>query len=195
MGHLETYGWDKTFFPRLAQLPASAPSSDADYILRRSQGVHTWEVAGTAPTVRAIEVENDTAFDANQAAGVRSVWSSTNQIMVAGSGFTVAAAGITVPVAGVYRFTCNLYMTPGAARTNCALRASINGTAQRARAAHAYIRAASGHNESSLNLSCLLSLSASDVVGCHTAQLSSSASAMTVAVGQGTMGLEYIGAV
>ena len=85
-------------------------------------------------------------------------------------GFTVAAAGITVPTAGIYQVTSNCYMTSTIQRASVATQFAVNGTLAGEIAAMGYIRATGGHNESTVNLTTLLSLAADDVVDIHFAR-------------------------
>ena len=65
----------------------------------------------------------------------------------------------------------NFYVTASAARTNVGLKFAVNDVQQSEIAAHDYIRSASGHNESSINMSTTLSLSANDQVSIYVARL------------------------
>jgi len=72
---------------------------------------------------------------------------------------------ITVYEAGKYEITCSVYFSTATQRYNGELAFEINGTKMAyGRAAHGYVRAFSGHDEASLNLSVIADLAANDVV-------------------------------
>lgn len=47
-GHLETYGWDNSYFPRLSFIPSAAPVSDGDYLIRKTGSVYTWQAPASS---------------------------------------------------------------------------------------------------------------------------------------------------
>ena len=98
-------------------------------------------------------------------------WINTSPQFSSGT-WSATSSAITVPNAGLYLVQVNWYLTGSVARTNIGLRFAINDTQQSEIAAHNYIRAASGHNESSVNMSTTFNLSASDQISIYTAQLS-----------------------
>ena len=71
---------------------------------------------------------------------------------------------ITVGVDGLYRLTANLSFYSGGARTTPASFFKINGTTDLIGESYGYIRAASGQNENSNNVTRVVSLSANDYI-------------------------------
>ena len=81
---------------------------------------------------------------------------------------------MTVPYAGIYMVMFNGYLegTSGDIRTNVRFRFKVNGTDETADfSLNNYIRRDSGHNESSVNLTAYLSLSAGDTVAVASQQI------------------------
>ena len=87
----------------------------------------------------------------------------TTPDFVSGS-FTFAADGVTVPLDGTYQINFNAYFRSNAQRGAPAARLSVNGTAVAEIVSTGYIRSAAGHNESSLNMTTMLQLTAGDKV-------------------------------
>lgn len=98
-------------------------------------------------------------------------WINTTPQFSSGT-WSASATGITVPNTGLYLVQVNWYLTGTVVRSNVGIRFAVGTTQQPEIAAHNYIRSSSGHNESSLNLTTTLSLTASDVVSIYAAQLS-----------------------
>ena len=89
-------------------------------------------------------------------------------------GFTNDATDVTVPYDGIYMVLFNGYLegTPGDIRTNVRFRFQVNGTDQTADLSlNNYIRRDSGHNESSVNFTAYLNLSAGDTVAVSAQQM------------------------
>lgn len=78
--------------------------------------------------------------------------------------FTIESDGITVPETGIYSCSFTCYMTGSIQRGNVGVKFTINGTEQSEVAAMGYIRNADGHTETSLAMTTLYNLSASDKV-------------------------------
>ena len=74
------------------------------------------------------------------------------------SGFTVTSSSITPPSAGVYAVDVMAYYTSSTARVSVGLQVSVNGTFTGEEAAMGYIRASSGHNQSSLTWSSIVEI-------------------------------------
>ena len=87
--------------------------------------------------------------------------------------WSATSSHIVVPATGLYMVQVNFYVTASSSRTNVGLKFAVNDTQQSEIAAHNYIRNASGHSESSINMSTTLNLSANDQVSIYTAQLAS----------------------
>jgi|TARA_R100000027_G_scaffold23416_1_gene16969 LysM repeat protein len=81
---------------------------------------------------------------------------------------------VVVPNNGIYLVQVNFYITASITRGNIGLRFAVNDSVQSEIAAHDYNRNSSGHNESSANMSTILSLSANDQVSIYTARLAAS---------------------
>ena len=96
--------------------------------------------------------------------------------------WSATSSHIVVPETGLYMVQVNFYVTGSSARTNIGLKFAVNDTQQSEIAAHNYLRNNNGHNESSINMSTTLSLSANDQVSIYVARL---ANAGTVSL-QGT---------
>ena len=78
--------------------------------------------------------------------------------------FTYEADGVTVSETGLYQITLNTYFRSTVQRGSPAARLSVNGVANTEIVSTGYIRSQNGHNESSLNMTTLLQLSANDKV-------------------------------
>jgi hypothetical protein len=88
-----------------------------------------------------------------------------NNVLVSDSNFSNASGVITVSAAGKYRVYAALSMTGSVARSNIRVRIGINGTtAGSASGQSGYIRAASGHNESTVYVEDVFDLSANDTI-------------------------------
>ena len=74
------------------------------------------------------------------------------------SGFTVTSANITPPSVGVYAVDVMAYYTSATARVSVGLQVAANGTFTGEEAAMGYIRASSGHNQSSLTWSSIVEI-------------------------------------
>jgi len=85
--------------------------------------------------------------------------------------WSATSSHIVVPATGLYMVQVNFYITASVVRSNVGLKFAVNDVQQSEIAAHNYIRNNSGHNESSINMSTTLSLSANDQVSIYTAQL------------------------
>jgi hypothetical protein len=85
--------------------------------------------------------------------------------------FTIESDGITVPEDGIYSCSFTCYMTGSISRGNVGVKFTINGTEQDEIAAMGYIRNIDGHNETSLAMTTLYNLSASDKVNIVFARL------------------------
>ena len=72
------------------------------------------------------------------------------------SGWTVLAGAITVPSVGVYAIDVMAYYTSSTSRVNVGLQMAVDGTWTGEEAAMGYIRASSGHNQSSLTWSSIV---------------------------------------
>ena len=78
---------------------------------------------------------------------------------------------VVVPNNGIYLVQVNFYITASVQRSNIGLKFAVNDTQQTEIAANNYIRSASGHTESSINMATTLSLSANDQVSIYIARL------------------------
>jgi hypothetical protein len=74
------------------------------------------------------------------------------------SGFTVTSSAITPPSVGVYAVDVMAYYTSSTARVSVGLQVAANGTFTGEEAAMGYIRASSGHNQSSLTWSSIVEI-------------------------------------
>ncbi len=78
--------------------------------------------------------------------------------------FTYEVDGVTVSETGLYQINFNAYFRSTSQRGSPAARLSVNGVANSEIVSTGYIRSTAGHNESSLNMTTLLQLSANDKV-------------------------------
>ena len=81
-----------------------------------------------------------------------------NTSPVQNSGFTVTSTNITPPSVGVYAVDVMAYYTSSTARVSVGLQVAANGTFKGEEAAMGYIRASSGHNQSSLTWSSIVEI-------------------------------------
>ena len=95
-------------------------------------------------------------------------WMSTNAVDGLNSGFAApTATTITVPNTGVYLVGINFdlnFVTPASARLNYGFEIAVGGTGTGHEFRNDYIRGSSAHNDSSVNGSCILNLSANDTI-------------------------------
>ena len=98
-------------------------------------------------------------------------WMSTTPVTGLNSGFAAPTAStITVPNTGVYLVGINFdlnFVTPANTRLNYGFEIAVGGTGTGHEFRHDYIRGnpnASEHNDSSVNGSCILNLSANDTI-------------------------------
>jgi len=94
-------------------------------------------------------------------------WLQTNTEIFENGGFTNTATDVTVPFDGIYMVTFNGFVsgTGSGQRTNIRFRYRINGTdSDTDQSLNNYIRYYSSHNESSVNFTAYLNLTAGDTV-------------------------------
>jgi hypothetical protein len=108
-------------------------------------------------------------------------WINTTPQFSSGT-WSATGTAITVPNTGLYLVQVNWYLTSSVTRSNIGIKFAVNDAQEDEIAAHNYIRSTSNHNESSVNMSTTLSLTASDAISIYAAQL---ATAGTVSL-QGT---------
>jgi hypothetical protein len=96
--------------------------------------------------------------------------------------WSATSSHVVVPNNGIYLVQVNFYVASTVTRSNIGLKFAVNDTQQTEIAANNYIRNSAGHNETSINMSTTLSLSANDQVSIYIARL---AAAGTVSL-QGT---------
>lgn len=108
-------------------------------------------------------------------------WMSTNAVDGLNSGFAApTATTITVPNTGVYLVGINFdlnFVTPASIRLNYGFEIAVGGTGTGHEFRHDYIRGnpnASEHNDSSVNGSCILNLSANDTITVQVRNLNTS---------------------
>ena len=80
------------------------------------------------------------------------------------TGFTIATNGITVPQDGLYQITSNCFMQSTTQRASVQTRFSVNGVDQPEIAAMGYIRNSNNHQDTTVTLTTIIELSASDVI-------------------------------
>lgn len=93
------------------------------------------------------------------------VFPATGGLVLNQGSFTSSASGIVVPSSGVYIVGANMLYNSTVVRAAPEYRFSINGTGQPEESVSSYIRATSGHNESSSSLTTLYNLVAGDEIG------------------------------
>ena len=121
-----------------------------NYVKYGAQGTPTTTNLNASSSYTVVQWINTTPQFSN------GTWSATN-------------SAITVPNTGIYQVSANFFLTSGAARSNVGMRFAVNGTVQsNSTAAHAYIRVADGHGESSVNMTTLLNLNANDTISVFT---------------------------
>ena len=95
-------------------------------------------------------------------------WMSTTPVTGLNSGFAAPTAStITVPNTGVYLVGINFdlnFVTPASIRLNYGFEIAVGGTGTGHEFRNDYIRGSSSHNDSSVNGSCILNLSANDTI-------------------------------
>tara|TARA_R110002153_G_scaffold109185_1_gene249917 strand:- start:404 stop:979 length:576 start_codon:yes stop_codon:yes gene_type:complete len=89
---------------------------------------------------------------------IYSTFSVFNESPEQNSGFTVTSTNITPPSLGVYAVDVMVYYTSSSARVSVGLQVGANGTFTGEEAAMGYIRASSGHNQSSLTWSSIVEI-------------------------------------
>lgn len=94
-----------------------------------------------------------TANTAINNSALLSVFSVINTSPVQNSGFTFTSSRVIPPSAGVYAVDVMAYYTSATARVSVGMQVAVNNTFTGEEAAMGYIRASSGHNQSSLTWS------------------------------------------
>jgi len=84
------------------------------------------------------------------------VFSVINTSPVQNSGFTFTSSRVIPPSAGVYAVDVMAYYTSSSARVSVGMQVAVNNTFTGEEAAMGYIRASSGHNQSSLTWSSIV---------------------------------------
>ena len=109
-------------------------------------------------------------------------WLQTNTEIFENGGFTNNATDVTVPYDGIYMVMFNGYLEgASAARTNVRFRFQVNGTDETADLSlNNYIRHDSAHDESSVNLTAYLNLSANDTVAVSAQQIAAAGDVVLV---------------
>lgn len=91
-------------------------------------------------------------------------------VLLGNNAFTlVSSTEVTCNESGIYRLKLSIHTFSASARSNVLLRTKVNGTAINEVQNTGYIRATSGHNESSANLETIIQLNSGDTVqiGCR----------------------------
>lgn len=114
-------------------------------------------------------------------------WMSTTPVTGLNSGFAApTATTITVPNTGVYLVGINFdinFVTPANTRLNQGFEIAVGGTGTGHEFGHGYLRGnpnSSEHNDSSVNGSCILNLSASDTITILERRLTSTTNALAL---------------
>ncbi|MCP4076689.1 MAG: hypothetical protein GY744_10970, partial [Gammaproteobacteria bacterium] len=156
--------------------PANTLGNDGDFYLDNATGNYytksggVWTLQGnlTGPTGAVPNILKFTNVFANNMNSNTTLtfsgFDTTPLINDFGTDITLANNGLTFVNGGRFRVDFNFFLTSNASRTNVLFRWAINGTEQRGRSAHNYIRNGSGHNEASAYLSEVLDLNAGDVL-------------------------------
>jgi hypothetical protein len=97
-------------------------------------------------------------------------WINTTPQFSSGT-WSATGTAITVPNTGLYLVQVNWYLTASVTRSNIGIKFAVNDVQEDEIAAHNYIRSTSNHNESSVNMSTTLSLTASDAISIYAARL------------------------
>ena len=113
-------------------------------------------------------------------------WLQVNTEVFENGGFTNTATDVTVPKTGIYKVIFNGYLVASSTatanqRTNMRFRFRISGVDQTHDISmHNYIRAASGHNESSVNLTAYLNLSSGNTVAVSSQKMTDAGGTVTM---------------
>ena len=111
----------------------------------------------------------------NTSSSAKVSWLQTNTEIFENGGFTNTATDVTIPKTGIYMITFNGYLQSANIRTNIRFRFRVSGTDQNADLSlNNYIRRDSNHDESSVNFSAYLNLSAGDTVAVAAQQMAGS---------------------
>lgn len=78
--------------------------------------------------------------------------------------FLVDGDGIRILSTGIYQISANVHLNSSISRANVVIRAKVNNTPVGPVGASAYIRAITGHNESSAHLQFITALTAQDII-------------------------------
>ena len=137
-------------------------SIDSDGIVQLNTANNTYIRGGIY--AKYTGASGDTA-DINTSSAGKISWLQTNTEIFENGGFTNTATDVTVPKTGIYQVLFNGYLESLNTRTNVRFRYRINGTdSNEDLSLNNYIRRDSGHNESSVNFTAYLNLSAGDTV-------------------------------
>ena len=146
--------------------------------------------SGSAPNI--LKLTNTLTNTVNSTSGITfGAFNTAALINDFGADITVATNSITFNTGGRFRCDFNFFLTSASARTNVLFRWAINGVTQRGRSAHNYIRAASGNNEASSNLSEIFDLNDGDVLTIFCVRLAN-AGTVTVPAGESIFQIESL---
>jgi hypothetical protein len=124
--------------------------------------------SGASTSKGFIQMTNTASGNINNASITQFTWfdtTSANVMQNASSVFTKDIFGVTVNSTGLYKVTVFQYQITTVERSNAAVRISINGSVQPGYGANAYMRSASGHNESTASFVKIVAASAGDEIG------------------------------
>ena len=109
----------------------------------------------------------DTAANLNSTANYTQDVPLTGQVAYFGpavNDFLVDGDGIRILSTGIYQISANIHLNSSISRANVVIRAKVNNTPVGPVGASAYIRAITGHNESSAHLQFIRALTAQDII-------------------------------
>jgi hypothetical protein len=98
-------------------------------------------------------------------------------------GFTLANSNLVAPETGYYRLSFNIYLYSAGARTNVGVKPTVEGTELNEISASDYIRAGTGHNESSTSMSTVIHLTGNKEVNLKFARLTDITNSVTIQSG------------
>jgi hypothetical protein len=98
-------------------------------------------------------------------------------------GFTLANSNLVAPETGYYRLSFNIYLYSAGARTNVGVKPTVEGTELNEISASDYIRAGTGHNESSTSMSTVIHLTGNKEVNLKFARLTDIKNSVTIQSG------------
>ncbi len=137
----------------------SLSPSSTEIVINASSNILVMELANTVQT----NLNGGTV----NACTIPMAWNAAAVTDNSGGALTAGTVGITVASAGTVRITANVYQTSSLARSNMCIQGAVNTTVTGSIGASGYIRNSNGHNESSVHVSLIRTVTAGQVINIY----------------------------